>query len=99
MPSCEMPWHKAAVFDLVVVLSPAHFAGSRPLFDHGSERLPNPTGVVELDHRAVEALDQELDLHRIGFDGEHAIEVQLPFLQVTLGHLYAAAGHDRRPML
>jgi AmmeMemoRadiSam system protein B len=39
---------------------------------------------VELDRQAIDALDQELDLHRIGFDQEHAIEVQLPFLQAVL---------------
>jgi len=41
-------------------------------------------GSVRLDHQAVEALDRELGLHRIGSDQEHAIEVQLPFLQAVL---------------
>lgn len=74
-------------FDLVVVLSPAHYAGASRFSITEANAYQTPLGIIELDHSAVEALGQELDIHRIGFDGEHAIEVQLPFLQVTLGDL------------
>jgi len=72
-------------FDLVVVLSPAHFVGAGGFIITQASAYQTPLGAVELDHDAVEALSQEVDVHRIEFDGEHAIEVQLPFLQVTLG--------------
>jgi AmmeMemoRadiSam system protein B len=72
-------------FDLVVVLSPAHFAGAGRFSITDASAYQTPLGAVELDHKAVAALEHELGVHRIGFDGEHAIEVQLPFLQLTLG--------------
>ena len=72
-------------YDLVVVLSPAHFMGAGRFAVTEASAYQTPLGIVELDHSAVKALGQEVDVHRIEFDGEHAIEVQLPFLQVTLG--------------
>jgi AmmeMemoRadiSam system protein B len=71
-------------FDLVVVLSPAHFAGAGRFSIAQASAYQTPLGTVDVDARAVAALDQALGLDRIGFDQEHAIEVQLPFLQVTL---------------
>ena len=72
-------------FDLVVLISPTHFAAAGRYLVTESHAYLTPLGTVELDRDAVEALDRELGLRRIGFDGEHAIEVQLPFLQATLG--------------
>jgi AmmeMemoRadiSam system protein B len=72
-------------FDLVVVLSPAHFMGAGRFSVSEANAYQTPLGTVEIDQRAVEALGQRLRIHRMGFDGEHAIEVQLPFLQSTLG--------------
>lgn len=71
-------------FDLVVVLSPAHYAGAGRFSITDASAYQTPLGTVELDQQAVGALSQEMDIHRIGFDSEHAIEVQLPFLQATL---------------
>lgn len=72
-------------FDLAVVLSPAHYAGAGRFLVTDASAYETPLGSIELDQQAVKALDQELGLQRIRFDQEHAIEVQLPFLQVTLG--------------
>jgi AmmeMemoRadiSam system protein B len=69
----------------VVVLSPAHFAGAGRFSITEASAYQTPLGTIDLDLSAVEALAQEVDIHRIGFEGEHAIEVQLPFLQVALG--------------
>jgi AmmeMemoRadiSam system protein B len=71
-------------FDLAVVLSPAHYAMAGRFLVSNASAYQTPLGSIELDHQAIETLDRELGLHRIGFDQEHAIEVQLPFLQVVL---------------
>jgi AmmeMemoRadiSam system protein B len=71
-------------FDLVVVLSPAHSGGYSRFSITTASAYETPLGTVELDHRAVEALSQQIEIQRIGRDTEHAIEVQLPFLQVAL---------------
>jgi AmmeMemoRadiSam system protein B len=42
-------------------------------------------GSIDIDHRAAQALDRDVGLQPVGIDQEHAIEVQLPFLQATLG--------------
>jgi AmmeMemoRadiSam system protein B len=75
---------QGAKFDLAVVLSPAHFAGAGPFSIAQASAYQTPLGTVEVDAQSVAVLDQELRLDRIGFDQEHAIEVQLPFLQVVL---------------
>jgi AmmeMemoRadiSam system protein B len=71
-------------FDLVVVLSPSHYTGAGRFLVSSAIDYQTPLGSIELDREAVEALERELDLHRVEFDHEHAIEVQLPFLQATL---------------
>ena len=71
--------------DLVVVLSPSHYAGISRFLITSASAYQTPLGAIEIDRQAVMALDRELDLDRVEFDQEHAIEVQLPFLQSTLG--------------
>jgi AmmeMemoRadiSam system protein B len=75
---------QGSTFDLAVVLSPAHFAGAGRFLTTRADAYHTPLGTVALDESAVEALDRKVGLQRIGFDEEHAIEVQLPFLQSTL---------------
>jgi AmmeMemoRadiSam system protein B len=72
-------------YDLVVVLSPAHFVGTGRFTVTDAGAYEMPLGSIELDQDALEALAKEIQIQRIGYDGEHAIEVQLPFLQVVLG--------------
>lgn len=73
------------LLDLVVVISPLHrmmigqFATSR------AAHYETPLGLVPLDAGAVDALDEAVGLDRVGFDNEHSLEIQLPFLQVVLG--------------
>lgn len=71
----------------VVVAGPAHRVGLAGIALPGCDRLATPLGEVEVDAAAVEALSQlpqvytRPDVHA----DEHSIEVQLPFLQRTLG--------------
>ncbi|MEE9274626.1 MAG: AmmeMemoRadiSam system protein B, partial [bacterium] len=69
------------------VLGPAHFHRFEGLAVSAAEAFATPLGDVPLDRAGVEAV---LALPRVqvleaAFEEEHCIEVQLPFLQETLG--------------
>ncbi|MEW6051920.1 MAG: AmmeMemoRadiSam system protein B [Candidatus Zixiibacteriota bacterium] len=81
-------------FDTVVVISPSHtvfFKGSSVYGGHGYE---TPIGVVETDHDMAKKIaginPSSVYFSNMGHAsgsvrGEHALEVQLPFLQIVLG--------------
>ena|SRR5580692_124727 len=71
----------------VLLLGPAHFAHVPGLALPDTDALETPLGAVPVDRGAVEALRP---LRQVTQDAgaharEHALEVQLPFLQRTLG--------------
>ena len=76
-------------FKTVIVISPSH----REYFDGVSafsgKAYSTPLGVIEIDHDSREKfLERMGDVaieSRAGHRTEHAIEVQLPFLQLTIG--------------
>ncbi len=80
-------------FETVVVVSPSHrvfFKGSS-VYDGGG--YETPLGVVEIDRelaRKIASIHPSVYLSNMGHAsgatrGEHALEVQLPFLQIVLG--------------
>ncbi len=73
------------VFDTVTILSPLHqaYLGRFAVTEAGY--YETPLGLVEVDAELVGALGKEVTLNRVGFDGEHSLEIQLPFLQQVLG--------------
>ncbi len=70
----------------VVLLGPAHRMGFTGLAYPEAERLLTPLGPVTVDREALESLSDLPCVHRNDppFDGEHCLEVQLPFLQTLL---------------
>ena len=72
-------------FETVAVLSPLHQAYLGGFVVTKSSHYETPLGLVEVDAELVEALGKEVTLNRVGFDGEHSLEIQLPFLQQVLG--------------
>ena len=72
-------------FDTVAVLSPVHQAYLGRFAVTRAGYYETPLGLVEVDAELVEALGKEVTLNRVGFDGEHSLEIQLPFLQQVLG--------------
>ena len=71
----------------VVLLGPAHRVPVRGLAAPGVEAFETPLGRVALDHAALGSLE---DLPQVVLSDpahalEHALEVQLPFLQTVLG--------------
>jgi MEMO1 family protein len=77
-------------FDLVAVVAPMHRMHPQPLLTSAHSGYATPLGVAPIALEAVRAVDAALTL-RLGWglapiarDGEHALEIQLPFLQCAL---------------
>lgn len=77
--------------DLVVVLSPLHHAHPARVVTTAYDAYTTPLGFVEVDVPALDQLDDLLQ-ERHGYsvaslrrDGEHALEIELPFLQQIIG--------------
>ena len=80
--------------DLVVLAGPSHFHGDGPLLTSGHSHYATPLGAVPVDHAAVDALRAALnatgrELLSLRRDREHALEIELPFLQRTLAPGFA----------
>ena len=72
-------------YDTVAVVSPSHAPyGGRVLVTR-LRYYRTPLGLVEVAHELVAGLAKEAPLSLIDQDEEHSLEVQLPFLQHTLG--------------
>ena len=72
-------------FDVVVVISPLHRLPLGRFAISSADAYETPLGLVKLDGERVGALEREIQVKRVAFDGEHSLEIQLPFLQVALG--------------
>ncbi len=76
--------------DLVVVVSPMHRYHQAPLLTSAHEAYRTPLGDVPVDATTVQLLHEQLEdrlgygLTAIRFDEEHALEIELPFLQRVL---------------
>ena len=75
----------APAFEAVAILSPLHQAYLGRFAITKADYYETPLGLVEVDAELVEALGKEVTLNRVGFDSEHSLEIQLPFLQHILG--------------
>lgn len=77
-------------FDLVAVLSPLHSFFPSPLVTSAHPAYGTPLGIVPVDREALLALDEALEratgtgMAAVAHDGEHALEIELPFLQRAL---------------
>jgi AmmeMemoRadiSam system protein B/AmmeMemoRadiSam system protein A len=74
-------------YEAVVLLAPSHREAYRGISIWPGEGLATPLGIVpvarELAERVV-AADDSVRFSRLGYGNEHALEVQLPFLQTVL---------------
>lgn len=71
----------------VVLLGTAHRYGGPGLAAPGADCFATPLGNVPLDHQALAALRDlpQVKVRDDAHEGEHSLEVHLPFLQVLLG--------------
>ena len=76
--------------DLVVIASPFHQAHAAGLLTTGHDGYQTPLGSVPVDQQALREVEQALEektglsLTRVKQDREHAVEIELPFLQRVL---------------
>lgn len=76
--------------NLVAVISPMHQAYHQPLLTSGHDAFSTPLGDIPIDQEAVLTLrshlsaDMGLGLSAVRNDGEHSLEIELPFLQRAL---------------
>jgi AmmeMemoRadiSam system protein B len=77
--------------ELVVIVSPLHDSHRAPVVTTGHEAYETPLGIVEVNVQAIALLERTLREHhsvefaRIRDDTEHAVEIELPFLQHIIG--------------
>jgi MEMO1 family protein len=76
----------AARIRRVVLFGPAHRAAFRGIAYPVADRLLTPLGAVAVDREVLVSLSDLPQIHCVdrAFDGEHCLEVQLPFLQTLL---------------
>jgi MEMO1 family protein len=75
--------------ELVVVVSPMHAPHPGAILTSAHRAYATPLGEIPVDRAAVQKLDQflagdGLSLTPVANDGEHSLEILLPFLQVAL---------------
>jgi hypothetical protein len=77
---------RGLTYDRVVILAPTHTARFRGAALCSHDAFATPLGAVPLDREAVDALAREpgFAIDDAAHADEHAIEVELPFLQVAL---------------
>lgn len=77
----------AGEVERVVMFGPGHRLGFAGLARSRADAFLTPLGAVPVDQTALASLADLPQVHVLerAFDGEHCLEVQLPFLQVLLG--------------
>lgn len=76
---------RGASYDTVVLLGPDHRGICGAYGISAYKHFQTPLGTVEVDLPLVERLQKRLAIDRIEDEEEHSLEIQLPFLQRTLG--------------
>lgn len=77
-------------YDCVAVLSPFHHGYHRPLITSAHNSYETPLGSIPIAQEQLAALEADLEAHyqlscdHLAYDQEHAVEIQLPFLQLAL---------------
>jgi len=81
-------------FETVVIMCPSHFHADGPVLTSGHEAYATPLGAVKVNQDLVASVSAELEaglsfsgreaLTALRHDREHAIEIELPFLQRVL---------------
>lgn len=76
--------------EVVAVLSPMHHPHPAPLYTSGHQAYATPFGELPIDQGTLEALRKQLreraniELEQVRHDTEHALEIELPFLQYVI---------------
>ena len=81
---------KGKKIDLVVILSPYHQYIAADLITTSHQAFQTPLGEIPVDTQAINDCERILkekgvSLHQVSEDSEHSVEIQLPFLQQSIG--------------
>lgn len=81
---------RGRAFNTVVLLGPDHRGVGGAYTVPAFRRFQTPLGNVAIDAAALEDLGRDLEFQYVADDEEHALEMQLPFLQRLLGNFSLA---------
>jgi MEMO1 family protein len=73
-------------YDTIVLLGPSHHQDFGAVAISSKQFYSTPLGEIELDHDFISKLSRQIVLTPVERDREHSLEIQLPFLQTTLGN-------------
>lgn len=77
-------------FERVILTSPFHAMTYESLLTTSYSAYETPLGTIPIDMKAIERIDTHLKksgmapIHRIQYEQEHSLEIELPFLQTVL---------------
>lgn len=89
---------KGKTFEFVVIIAPSHYPYPAALISTAHGAYQTPLGKIPVAKELLAELRQKIDLLLVRDDPEHAIEIELPFLQHTLAsefHLLPLAMVDQ----
>ncbi len=75
-------------YDTVIVIAPSHYEYFKGISIYNGVAYQTPFGLIEIDQDLRDALrdyNSIIEFSKRGHGREHALEVQLPFLQTVLG--------------
>jgi AmmeMemoRadiSam system protein B len=72
-------------FEVVVLVGPSHYPYPAQIVTTAHAAYETPLGEVPIDQDALQALVECVPIHAVRSDPEHSLEIELPFLQRTLG--------------
>lgn len=76
---------RGRAYHTVAILAPSHRTWFHDPAVSAEDAYETPLGRIPVDHALAERLAARIPVQRIRRDSEHAVEIQLPFLQSVLG--------------
>jgi AmmeMemoRadiSam system protein B len=73
-------------FDVVALVGPSHYRYPAQILTTSHDAYETPLGRVPVDRDSLSALREKVPIDAVREDPEHSLEIELPFLQRTLGH-------------
>ncbi len=72
-------------YNLVILMGPSHYDDFGAVVTSNKQYYATPLGPVKLAVDFIEELSKKIAIAQVEQDREHSLEIQLPFLQRTLG--------------
>ena len=76
---------KGLTFDVVALVGPSHYRYPAQILTTSHDAYETPLGRVPVDRDTLDALREKVPIDAVREDPEHSLEIELPFLQRTLG--------------